>query len=147
MSTYNEEQYNMAKAIIANGGDGEFAWGVNTLKWSDFENLFDNLKLLFRESKPVTASVVAVEEAVLKIYQNDDSGTLRFYGLAGRQVFIAELSLSAWQNAAEGDVLLDVENVMLGTRLVVTMMSNGQLQIEYFDLSDGSILFSKVINP
>ena len=145
-------EYDAAKTVIAAGSDGEFTWGEVLLKWSGFESLFDHLSFLgtrVSESKPepapVTASLIAVEEALLKVYQNDDSNTLRFYGLSGNQVFIAELSPSIWQNAAEGDILLDVENITLGTQLVVTMMANGQLQIEYFDLDDGSILYSKVI--
>ncbi|MBT3322550.1 MAG: hypothetical protein HN392_09740 [Anaerolineae bacterium] len=152
MSTYNAAEYDAAKTVIAAGSDGEFTWGEVLLKWSGFESLFDHLSFLgtrVSESKPepapVTASLIAVEEALLKVYQNDDSNTLRFYGLSGNQVFIAELSPSIWQNAAEGDILLDVENITLGTQLVVTMMANGQLQIEYFDLDDGSILYSKVI--
>ena len=84
----------------------------------------------------------------MKGYQNDASGALRFYGLGeNSQTYIAELAAQSWENANPGDVLLDVESVELGTHLVVTMLENGQLQVEYFSLVDGALLFSKVVAP
>ena len=103
------------------------------------------------ESKPepaTTATLIFVEEGVSKVYQNDASGTLRFYGLGkNSQTFIAELVTQSWENGKTGDVLLDVESVEFGTHLVVTMLDNGQLQVEYFSLVNDALLFSETITP
>jgi len=168
MSTYNQAEYYAAQTVIAGATDEtqayKFAWDGGAIKWQYFDTLVDKLTLLFKselqpqpepetenETEPesaATATLIFVEEGVLKVYQNNASGTLRFYGLGeNSQTFIAELSAQSWANALPGDVLLDYESIELETRLVVTALENGQLQVEYYSLADGTLLFSKTITP
>ena len=162
MSTYNQAEYDAAQTVIANATDEtqvySFAWDGGMISWQYFDTLIDKLALLFKsepqpepESKPesvATATLIFVEEGVMKVYQNDASGTLRFYGLGeNSQVLIAELQAQQWENADSGTVLLNVESVELDTRLVVTALENGQLRVEYYSLADNTLLFSTVITP
>jgi len=160
MSTYNQAEYYAAQTVIAGATDEletyEFSWDGGVISWQYFDTLTDKLALLFKsksepKSKPepvITATLIFVEEGFLKIYQNDASSTLRFYGLGkNNQTFITELAAQSWENAEIDDVLLDFESIELGTHLVVTMLENGQLQVEYFSLVDGTLLFSGTIMP
>jgi len=140
METKNKSQYKAARAAIATGGDGSFAWINGHITWQNFEILIDNLTLLPGHS-------LKYLDKILKIIA-DGNGKLYFYGLnEDSDVYLAMLGYEIWSQATAGQVLLDVSNAKIDVRLIVTALDNGQLKIEYFSTIDGSALVNTAISP
>lgn len=160
MSTYDEGQYNDAKAVIAEGeNDGTFAWGLGDITWESFETLFDNLILLVAPapapdpapaanpaptgSDDSTETSTAFSDDNISVNIDSESGTLSF--IVG-DTLLASLTKNACENAVAGQVLVSNSDTDLGVTLLVTALGDGQFSVQLYSVADGSLLSNTTIS-
>ncbi len=153
MSTDNETQYNNAQAVIAGGGDGNFAWGAGTITWANFEVLVDQLQLTLATAAPAGGtdeddggSPATIAYADVYVSVVNSGGTLQFYGdNGGSDYLMASLSEFDYSSASAGQVLVSANRDELGVLLYVVALGDGRLSVQYYSTADGSLLSSTVI--
>ena len=137
MKTKDKKAYHAAKAAIAAGGDGNFNWENGRIAWQNFEILLDNISLLIGHS-------LKHLDAYLKVIE-DENGKLYFYGFKdSANVYLGMLGYDIWSTASAGQTLLNVRNTDISTELIVTGLGNGQIQVQYYSLTDGTLLSATV---
>lgn len=80
------------------------------------------------------------KDSSLQVIQDTVNGNLFFYHAGfGWKIKFASLKRSDWLEADVNEVLIDLPYEELGIQLKVTKMSDGQLKVEVFNLTGGSL--------